>query len=302
MDYDVTIDREKYIGGSDIPAIMGISSFKSRFELLLEKAGLREDTFTGSKYTAYGVEMEPKIRAYLNECYFTTFSPSKRQNGDLRAHTDGFDGVMVAEIKTTSHTSKTVDGYKHYLVQLLFYLREHNVQNGILAVYDRPADFNTEFDPKRLQIFDVSAKEYETLTAEIYAEIDRFRADLARLKENPLLTEQDFQPVEIINLAQQVVELEVRLAKIKDLEKQYKAMKQSLYEAMEKTSVKSWTMPNGTKITAVAGTPASVKMVEEFDLETFKEYEPQMYKDYLKEVAKETAGRAGYVKITLPKE
>lgn len=302
MDYDVTIDRDKYIGGSDIPAIMGISSFKSRFELLLEKAGLRESTFAGSRYTAYGNEMEPKIRSYLNECYFTTFSPSKRQNGDLRAHTDGFDGVMVAEIKTTSHTSKTVDGYKHYLVQLLFYMKEHNVLNGVLAVYERPADFSTEFDAKRCQIFDISAADYEGLTTEIYAEIDRFRADLARLKENPLLTEQDFQPVEIITIAQQVIDLEARIAKVKDLENLCKDMKQKLYDAMEKSSVKSWAMPNGTRITAVAGTPPSVKTVEEFDLAAFKKDHPELYKTYTKEVPKETGGRAGFVKITFPKE
>ena len=45
MEFDVTIDRDKYIGGSDIPIIMGISSFKTRWDLLLEKAGLKEDTF-----------------------------------------------------------------------------------------------------------------------------------------------------------------------------------------------------------------------------------------------------------------
>ena len=41
----VTIDRDKYIGGSDIPIILGISHFKSRFDLLLEKAGLQENEF-----------------------------------------------------------------------------------------------------------------------------------------------------------------------------------------------------------------------------------------------------------------
>ena len=39
MDFDVTIDRDKYIGGSDVPAIMGLSSFRTRWQLLLEKAG-----------------------------------------------------------------------------------------------------------------------------------------------------------------------------------------------------------------------------------------------------------------------
>ena len=48
---DVTKDRHKYIGGSDIPIIMGISDFKTRFDLLLEKAQLKEDDFEGNVYT-----------------------------------------------------------------------------------------------------------------------------------------------------------------------------------------------------------------------------------------------------------
>ena len=63
----VTVDRDKYIGGSDIPIIMGISSFKTRFDLLLEKAGIKENDFAGNKYTEYGNVMEPKIRNFINE-------------------------------------------------------------------------------------------------------------------------------------------------------------------------------------------------------------------------------------------
>ena len=62
MQDTVKQDRDKYIGGSDIPAIMGISQFKTRYQLLREKAGLEQDTFTGNKYTEYGNIMEPKIR------------------------------------------------------------------------------------------------------------------------------------------------------------------------------------------------------------------------------------------------
>ena len=43
MQKSVKEDREKYIGGSDIPIIMGISPFKSRFDLLLEKAELKDN-------------------------------------------------------------------------------------------------------------------------------------------------------------------------------------------------------------------------------------------------------------------
>ena len=65
MQKSVSEDRHLYIGGSDLPIIMGISSFKSRFDLLLEKAELKENDFDGNSYTEYGNVMEEKIREYI---------------------------------------------------------------------------------------------------------------------------------------------------------------------------------------------------------------------------------------------
>ncbi len=303
MGFDVTIDRDKYIGGSDIPAIMGISPFKKRYDLLLEKAGLVTDDFKGNKYTEYGNVLEPQIRDYINSFdWGVDFEPSQTIKGDLRANTDGFNGECVLEIKTTSKIYNTVDEYKVYLVQLLFYMQINDVKRGILCVYERPADFNPEFDAERLQMFEICSKDYKALIEDINAEIERFRVDLARLKENPLLSEQDFQPKDIVALSNRVVQLEIRMAEYKEFEKQYKEMKDALYKAMLEANVKTWNMPNGTKITRVDGTPASVKIVEEFDVSKFKEEQAELYRAYTKEVAKETAERKGYARITLPKE
>lgn len=300
-DFNVSVDRDKFIGGSDVATIMGISPFKTRWQLLLEKAGLAADHFMGNRYTEYGDLLEPKIRDYVNTWYFTDFQPARKINGDIRCHVDGDNGEMILEIKTTSQIYNSIEGYKRYLVQLLLYLTEYGYEKGFLAVYDRPADFTPEFNVERLQIYEVRVEEYKSLIKEIYAEIDRFRADLTKLKENPLLTEEDFQPKEIVALSQKAVALEKRMAEFKVLEKQYKEMKRELYEAMVRADIKKWEMPNGTKITKVDEIPTTAKVVEEFDVELFKKFEPQMYKDYLKEVTQEIAGKAGYVKITIPK-
>jgi hypothetical protein len=90
------------------------------------------------------------------------------------------------------------------------------------------------------------------------------------------------------------------MAEYKELERQYKEMKQSLYEAMRSHDVKSWTMPNGTKITRVDGSAATTETVQEFDLATFKEERAELYERYQKTVTKTKSGRAGYVKITPP--
>jgi hypothetical protein len=114
------------------------------------------------------------------------------------------------------------------------------------------------------------------------------------------LCEEDFQPNELVELSQKAVILETQMAEFKEIEKRYKEMKQTLFEAMQRHNVKSWEMPNGTRITRVDGTEASTKTVTEFDVETFKEENTELFEKYQKTVEKKTSGRAGYVKITLP--
>jgi putative phage-type endonuclease len=301
MEYDVTIDRDKYIGGSDIPVILGISPFKTRWELLQEKAGLKVDEFTGNQYTEYGNIMEPKIREYANEFYGTVFEPDQVIKDDLRGNCDGFNGDTILEIKTTSQIHDYVGDYKTYLVQLLFYMALYGVKKGILAVYYRPEDFIAEFDEKRLSLYSIDGEQYQTILYEINAEIERFRADLERLRNNPLLSEQDFQPAELVEISRKVVEIERRMAEYKALEAEQKKVKQALFEAMEKHNVKSWETPAGIKITRVDAVSASTKTVTEFDEETFKAENPALYGMYQHDVEKKTAGKAGYIKVTIPK-
>ena len=150
MQASVKENRNLYIGGSDIPIIMGISQFKKRFDLLLEKAGLKEETFEGNEYTEYGNVLEPKIRDFINENREDKFVEGKHIDNDIRCHTDGINKEMVLEIKTTSQMHEKVEDYKVYLVQLLFYMEYTKRNHGKLAIYQRPDDFNEEFDSKRL--------------------------------------------------------------------------------------------------------------------------------------------------------
>ena len=301
MEFDVTIDRDLYIGGSDVPIIMGISTFKTRWDLLQEKAGLKENTFTGNKYTEYGKILEPQIRAHINRKLKNKFEPNQIINGDIRCNTDGFNGSCVLEIKTTSHIYEDVNDYKVYLVQLLLYMQENGVKKGKLAVYSRPDDFNTEFNADLLSVHDIDIKEYKSLLENVNAEISKFRADLEELRNNPLLTEQDFQPTDLVAISNRVVEIENRIAELKALEAEQKKVKQDLFDAMTKHNVKSWETPNGIKITRVDAIAPTVETVTEFDVETFKAECENLYLLYQHEVEKKKAGKAGYVKITLPK-
>lgn len=299
-EFDVSQDRDKFIGGSDLSVICGISEFKTRWQLLLEKAQLEESNFSGNRFTEYGHIIEPQIRDHINLTYNTNFVPNRVINGDLRCHTDGFNGECVLEIKSTSDIHATVDGYKVYLVQLVKYMEENEVQKGILAVYERPDDMNPVFDAQRLQVFEITLDDYRSLLAYVNREIDKFRSDLKRLKENPLLSEQDFLPAgDLAVLADKVAKFENQLASMKEIENQLKEAKKALYLEMVKRNVKSWTMPSGTKITRVDEVPSKTKTVGEFDMETFKRECRATFEHYCRLVEKKVPGKAGYVRISV---
>lgn len=296
---DVRKDRDKYIGGSDIPIIMGLSPFGTRWSLLQKKVGITKPDFDGNEYTRYGEVMEPKIRDYFNSSYNCECVEDKIIDGRLRYHYDGLDreNCVAIEIKTTSQIHDTLTGYKRYLVQLLTGMKLAGVKEGYLLVYERPEDFDEEFDTKKMQTFAINISDHDTLLEEINFAIGGFIEDWDRLKENPFLTEEDLQPFELVALSDEVVRLENSLAAYKQIETEAKDVKIKLKEAMEKHGIKKWTTNGGVKITLVPDGADSVKWV--FDEKRFKIAQPEAYEKYL--IDKPVKGRSGYVKITLPK-
>ena len=307
MQETVKQDRDKYIGGSDIPVIMNLSPFKSRFDLLLEKAGYKEDTFEGNVYTEYGNKLEPKIREFINNtCLgkYDAFIEGKHireaEDGEIigvRIHTDGENYNSILEIKTTSQIYPCVDDYKIYLVQLLFYMVNTGKPYGVLAVYDRPEDLSEEFDKSRLKIYDIVLKDYKDLCSEISDACERFIEDLKKVKDNPFITEEELLPTEITDITARIIAFESQLDYLKSIEKKIKDDKTRLKDAMQACGVKSWQTPSGYKITLVPDGEDTTKKV--FNESKFKEADPETYNKYLEDTI--VKGRSGYVKITAPK-
>ncbi len=300
----------------DVPIIMEISPFKTRFDLLLEKAGYKENDFVSNEYTNYGNIIEPQIRDYINETEKDKFTENKMIDGDLRYHSDGVNKTTVLEIKSTSQIKNDVNDYQLYLVQLLLGMQMNKKKKGMLAVYDRPKDFNTEFDKERLTVYDIDIKDYKELLEDINFAIDQFRIDLEKVKANPFISEEDLQPKEIVELSNQIVEIENQLQAFKDLETKQKKLKDNLKKAMEEFGIKKWTTPNDTKITLVADGEDKEVEVKKVDTEKFEKENADLISDFNKmqdkyneaqekytttekEIKK---GRSGYVLITLPKE
>lgn len=305
----VTIDREKYIGGSDIPIIMGISHFKTRFDLLLEKAAIKENDFEGNEYTEYGNVLEPKIRDYINEDRADKFEEGKYIENDIRCHTDGINSDTVLEIKTTSQIRDKLEDYKVYLVQLLFYMEYTKRDFGKLAVYERPSDFNEEFDKEKLQVYDIRLGDYQELLEQINKAVNQFRVDLEKVKANPFITEEELLPTDLTELSNKVVALENKLAEYKKVEEESKIAKAELKKVMESLGIKKWETPNETKITLVEDKPNEEVEEEYYDEEKFIAENTELHERYHNTLAmyKEKRivvkkGKSGYVKITLPKE
>ena len=299
MQDTVKQDRERFIGGSDIPVIMNISPFKTRFNLLLEKAGYKRDTFEGNIYTEYGNTLEPKIREYINKDLDVKFIEGKHTREaapdeiiGVRIHTDGErlnnNCFEILEIKTTSNIYESLEDYKLYLVQLLFYMINTSARYGRLAVYERPDDLSEDFDPERLQVWAIDIGDYINLVDEIKRSVTLFIEDLKKVYDNPFITEEELLPCEIPDIVSKIVNLEYQLEYEKD----------RLKSAMIASGRKTLSTSGGYTVSYVAGGEDSVK--PKFNEKRFKEANPDLYSEYLED--KIVKGREGYIKISKPKE
>lgn len=301
MQDTVTKDRELFLGGSDIAAIMGISPFTSRLELLQYKAQIKENTFEGSVYTEWGNDMEGKIRDYVNTLGYD-FIEDKiiLDDSDVletRVHADGVDHEqeVVLEVKTTSQIHGTVDGYKKYLVQLLYGMWAFGYDEGVLAVYERPKDLDMTFDKDRLQVFFIGMEDYEKLMKDILTEVAKFRLDYQYLCENPFTDDSELPSRSaLLPVSEQIAKLENDIAWAKEITEQYDKCKKELCKAMREHNIKSWTMPNGTKVTYVPR--GEDKPYTAFDEESFQKDHEDLYKEY--SIEKTRKGKADYVRIT----
>lgn len=314
MQESVSKDREKFIGGSDIPIIMELSPFKSRFDLLLEKAGYKKNDFEGNVFTEYGNTMESKIRDHVNSSLISTFVEGKHimdvpedwcehPNGmRIRCHTDGEIDDAILEIKTTSQIFDSLDDYQIYLVQILFYMAMTGKETGLLAVYKRPDDMDETFNADNLQIWEIHMTDHHALLDDIKNAVSRFLDDLQKVKSNPFITEDELLPAEIPEITKRIIAFEQQVSRMKELEKKIKDEKDRLKTAMERAGVKKWETPNGYKITLIPDSDDKVEQEESFNAERFMAEHPELVEQYTetKDVIKK--GKKGYVRITAPKE
>lgn len=312
---NVTIDRHKYVGGSDLPTILGLNVKygTTAYDLALEKAGIKPRDFNGNQFTKYGQVMEPVIRDYINSLYGVNYLEDTVIDEDrgYRGNTDGIDrnaDIPILEIKTFGDTLD-VD---YYEPQCQFYMETFNQSACLLVGYKRPKDFytgidydlengdeyfNFDFDPNNLVIHEIKRDVNKWI--KIDARIQMFKKAVVYFRDNKdTATEDDFNRLfygsDIVVTANKIAILESKLSAVKDLEAEYKKAKEELYKLFDEKGIISFDTGN-VKITKVA--PTSYETVG-IDTAKLKENEPVIYEAY-KTV--KTTNRKGYILITVKK-
>lgn len=160
INQDFSVDRTKYIGGSDIGAILGLSKFRTPFEVWMEKTGkeTREldslplrfgsfaEEFVASEYSrATGTELLHDESIYIHPTH-----------SFMSAHIDRFilaDGIgkpptRILECKTANPFARSEWGEPgtdqvpmSYLCQCIWYMAITNIEQCDLAVLFGNSDF-----------------------------------------------------------------------------------------------------------------------------------------------------------------
>jgi putative phage-type endonuclease len=152
-------ERRKGIGGSDVAAIMGLSPFKTAYQVYQEKRKEVED-WQGNNATDWGKRMEPAIRQwYSDQTGRSVRLPDKimyhSKHSFLLASLDGFtDDRRIVEIKTARSskgwgepgTNEIPDYYalqvQHYMIVTGFEVTDIPVSigGGSPELYEVPED------------------------------------------------------------------------------------------------------------------------------------------------------------------
>lgn len=295
VDLNVVTDRHIYVGGSDVPTILGINKYKTQYQLAQEKLGIIENDFKGNIYTTFGNKLEPQIREYINAVNQTNFIVNTYHDEErsIRSNVDGIDAEenILLEIKT--HGKKPT--LKVYEVQMQLYMAQTGAEIGWLAMYERPDNFDIEFDADRLVIKEIERD--ETLINEILDAIETFWVRVEYLREKPDMSEEEFMTVgtdmdvSVMKLNKLAPEILKYKDYVKTLEEQEKQLKDELYKKMTENNIKKIETPLLVVTRVLPGT------TNRFDATAFKKDHPELSEQYTKQ-----SERKGYVKLTERKE
>lgn len=142
------LERREYIGGSDIAIILGLSKYKTPYQLWCEKRGIISTTYEQSQLQYWGNQLEVVIRKEFRKRHRVQVTTPKETIQHpfydfLRGNIDGFipkwDSVFEAKCshafmaQTWGESGSDVIPME-YLVQVAFYCSVMNAKGAHIAV------------------------------------------------------------------------------------------------------------------------------------------------------------------------
>lgn len=238
------MNRIGFIGGSDMPIIMGLSSYKTPYQLYLEKTGISESS-DQTEVQYWGHVIEPVIInefAKRNDVQVKSCATIHHQEHDfLRANLDGFIPELnaVLEVKCSSFFMKDTWGDEGsdyipmtYLVQVAFYCAVANADCAYIAVliggneyrqykYTRDADIEKLIMDAAIEFWD----RIETLSPPEPTDESDVRTKYAAPEPDKCVSVSEDSAATLLNLIE-------KKSQIKALQEQEKALKVELMKYM----------------------------------------------------------------------
>lgn len=253
---DVTVNRQNYIGGSDIAAVMGKSRWKTPLKLWLEKTQKLEPQISNPE----AVEMGQRLEQFVADLFAVKTGKSVRrapkayQHPDypyMVAHVDrlvtGTDELL--ECKTTSAFKKDEwEGEEipqEYILQVMWYLGITGRKVGHIAVLIGGQSFKykkIEFDQELFDIMVEAAKDFwekiQTKTAPaVSADDDDTLKDLYGGEHTDIIIDlfptDDKSAVATAAFEERVAYLQEVKAHITELEKEKKELENGIKDVIK---------------------------------------------------------------------
>lgn len=278
--------RRQGIGGSDCAAALGESKWKTPYQLYLDKIG-EDEPVEENEPMYWGKSLETNIirkYSYLNESIVERPQViyRNRKNTFMQYTPDGIAGYRLLEVKTSRHghgfgEPGTDEIPQEYLLQ---------VQHGMIVTGLPVCDVAVLIGGSEYRQYEVSAdKEMQDMIIELESAF----WEKVQKREEPAISNGDdlnkrfrFSRARSIEATPDIVEYLVKLKLVKDTTK--------ISECTEMTyinEIKIFMAENDTLeyLGKPIATWKTTKPGQKFDVETFKQAYPDIYKKYLIETA-----------------
>jgi len=282
---DVTKNRNKFIGGSDVAAILGLNRYKTAYEVWEEKKH-NIVTFEGNNFTEWGNLLEPVIIGkWERDNNKKIFDNNIRCISDIEfigCHPDGFyidsDEKILVEVKTVS--SMVIKHWQDEIPLEYYCQLQHNM-------------FCTKTRKGKFIIFVTDARELREIDFVFDADfVEKQNAFLIEWwnryiigNETPQQIAQDLEKVypeniSIVECSENALQIVTEIAILKDEIKKLKEQQETKEDLLKQEIGEHTDLMNGLDVIATWRPYTQVRV----DSTKLREEQPELFKRYCKEI------------------